>query len=611
MSEGEPPQSPAERREALKRIYAEAQSCTRCPELASTRRSVVFGAGNADADLMFVGEAPGAKEDEQGVPFVGQAGKLLEKLLGEIGMQRSEVFIANTLKCLRYNAQVQLADGSWERIGRLVRRRYQGKVMAVNADGRLVARSVIGWHESPVGDRRVFRLTYAAAKRAGAGRVCIELTGDHPVLTERGYVPVEDLRISDRIATGQALSDLAYDVVCGTLLGDGSLQAKSATLTLAHSDRQESYAAFKAQLLAELKPRLAKLTVAAVAGGPRAHGAVHVRTLAHRALGLLRNDFYNPVKRVPPWISERMNERMLAIWFMDDGYTRIRPGGRRPLAEIATNSFTDDDLQVLIRGLARLGLPAKASRGRLYFDVETTESLCEKIAPHVPPSMRYKLHPEVEARVPFDESGLRPRGAQVMFDYVEVADVTSRERADRTFFCLDVEETHNFVTAGGVVHNCRPPGNRDPLPLELENCRDYLYSQLELIRPKVVCTLGNFATKLLREDKTGITRLHGQPELRAIGPRVVRLYPIFHPAAALYTPRMLQTLRDDFMRLPELLAMPEPEQPAQLIVPEREVEPEAAQPSGSDPDADGQRPGEGAARAGGSSGAPADQLGLF
>ena len=60
---------------------------------------VVFGAGNADAELMFVGEAPGANEDQQGLPFVGQAGKLLERLLGEIGLDRAEVFIANVLKC--------------------------------------------------------------------------------------------------------------------------------------------------------------------------------------------------------------------------------------------------------------------------------------------------------------------------------------------------------------------------------------------------------------------------------------------------------------------------------------------------------------------------------
>jgi uracil-DNA glycosylase len=118
------------------------------------------------------------------------------------------------------------------------------------------------------------------------------------------------------------------------------------------------------------------------------------------------------------------------------------------------------------------------------------------------------------------------------------------------------------------VLKCRPPGNRDPLPAEIDNCRDYLYRQVELIQPRVICSLGNFSTKLLREDPTGITRVHGQPEVLTLGRRAVRLYPIYHPAAALYTPRMLETLREDFTRLPELLALPAPPQPELLEVPE-------------------------------------------
>lgn len=107
---------------------------------------------------------------------------------------------------------------------------------------------------------------------------------------------------------------------------------------------------------------------------------------------------------------------------------------------------------------------------------------------------------------------------------------------------------------------CRPPGNRDPQPAEIANCQQYLFQKLALIRPRVVCTLGNFATKLLRQDPTGITRLHGRPEERRIGERDVVLYPLLHPAAALYTPAMLDTLRADFAGIPALLEAPaEPE----------------------------------------------------
>ena len=115
------------------------------------------------------------------------------------------------------------------------------------------------------------------------------------------------------------------------------------------------------------------------------------------------------------------------------------------------------------------------------------------------------------------------------------------------------------------VLKCRPPGNRDPQPVEIENCKGYLYRQVELIQPTVICTLGNFSTKLLREDPAGITRVHGQPEVLTLGRRAVRLYPIFHPAAALYTPRMLETLREDFARLPELLAQGAPDQSRETL----------------------------------------------
>ncbi len=124
------------------------------------------------------------------------------------------------------------------------------------------------------------------------------------------------------------------------------------------------------------------------------------------------------------------------------------------------------------------------------------------------------------------------------------------------------------------VLKCRPPQNRDPHPNEIEACNGYLRSQIELIEPTVICTLGNFSTKLLRADSTGISRLHGREEERVIGPRAVRLYPLCHPAAALYTPSTLEALRADFHRIPTILARGAPSQPERFEpVPELE-EPE-------------------------------------
>src|SRR5947209_17017738 len=118
------------------------------------------------------------------------------------------------------------------------------------------------------------------------------------------------------------------------------------------------------------------------------------------------------------------------------------------------------------------------------------------------------------------------------------------------------------------VIKCRPPGNRDPQPDEIEQCEGYLFRQIEAIEPKLVATLGNFATKLLSGKQLGITRVHGQEQEVTLGGRRVTLYPLYHPAAALYTPRMLEVLEEDFRRLPDLLGRePAPPPPPLQIVP--------------------------------------------
>jgi DNA polymerase len=157
---------------------------------------------------------------------------------------------------------------------------------------------------------------------------------------------------------------------------------------------------------------------------------------------------------------------------------------------------------------------------------------------------------------------------------------------------------------------CRPPGNRDPLPREIEACQDYLFRQVQLIEPTVICTLGNFSTKLLRAEGTGISRLHGRDEVRVIGPRAVRLYPLYHPAAALYTPATLEMLREDFHRIPEVLARGAPEQPpeAELLPALDEVLAQAAPVL----DSEGSAAEEFRHPAGGSQPSdPGEQLGLF
>ena len=136
--------------------------------------------------------------------------------------------------------------------------------------------------------------------------------------------------------------------------------------------------------------------------------------------------------------------------------------------------------------------------------------------------------------------------------------------------------SRNEVFVANVL-KCRPPGNRDPQPDEIDTCKPYLFKQVELIQPRVVCTLGNFATKLLTRSNRGITSVRGQPQVHELGARWVRIYPILHTAAALRTPRVREQLEEDFSRLPALLAEPPPQPPGAVLPPAARVaEPEPA-----------------------------------
>ena len=149
----------------------------------------------------------------------------------------------------------------------------------------------------------------------------------------------------------------------------------------------------------------------------------------------------------------------------------------------------------------------------------------------------------------------------------------------------EIGMTREDVFIANVLKS-RPPGNRDPQPEEIEACKPFLARQIELIEPRVICTLGNFSTKLLTRRQDGITRVHGQPQDHVIAGLPIRLYPIYHPAAGLRSTAMQETLREDFKRLPELL--------------------EAARPQ-----TERLEPGEGEVGGGSAEAVAASQLGLF
>lgn len=103
------------------------------------------------------------------------------------------------------------------------------------------------------------------------------------------------------------------------------------------------------------------------------------------------------------------------------------------------------------------------------------------------------------------------------------------------------------------VVKCRPPENRDPAPDEIEACSPHLLEQIAIIRPRIVCTLGRFATKLLGETELSMTAVHGKAKERTLAGVQTLIFPVFHPAAALYAPTNKKVLEEDFDKLKTLL----------------------------------------------------------
>lgn len=517
--------------EQLEILRAQVAECRHCPHLANARTQTVFGEGNPDAQVMFVGEAPGADEDTTGKPFVGRAGKLLTQVINRLGFYRKDVYICNVLKCLRYNARVMLEDGSMEMIWKLVRQRYSGKVMSVNAEGVLEARHVVGWHSSPLGSRNVYKLSYHSKKNVGRSKGGIMLTEDHPVLTRRGMVPVSLLEPQDEIATGFGFTPITLQVLAGLILGDGHINAKRAALTFSHCLEQKDYLKFKADLLHdEIPGRISEVSVRYQRGTKT---AIQFSSFAHPGLKFIRQAVYKQTKTLEPWLVEHLSELSLAVAFMDDGYMRQREG-KQPLAEFAFHDFDAEAIRLIMLKFEKFGLSAKYRRGRVNFDVPNTRLLSKIIGPYICPSMRYKMPPGASPYIPIENHGER----FTFYDTVDVQPVDFNG-TDKTFYCIDVEENRNFVTAGGVVHNCRPDvpiaslgGNRKPTDAEVQTCIPWLHRQVEIVNPKVIVCLGATALDGMRLSGENISKVRGQTFNYYGLPAI----PTYHPAYVLRNP---------------------------------------------------------------------------
>jgi DNA polymerase I-like protein with 3'-5' exonuclease and polymerase domains/uracil-DNA glycosylase len=460
--------------------------CDECPLV--NERPVPPQIPHGKTKLVIVGEGPGRTEGHTGIPFTGPSGRLLDQLLRRNGMQRAEAHVTNTHLCLDGPTLVRMAGGSTMRINEIVKRKYRGQVLTVEADGSLGVRPIVGWHRNLRGRRRLVRLTHEFSKGNPQGSARTHLTEEHLVLTSEGWRKAREvdgllIATGDRAPTGAAL-----EVAIGTLLGDGSIpRTQSGYLCVCHAVDQAEYCRLKATVLG-----------ATTFSAPGHHGwqaKEGFRTYSSGFFHQMRRTFYpKGKKRIPPEIASNLSALSLAIWFLDDGYMRHR-SNRSPRAEICGAAFSRSDLARIVRRLReRFSLDCKVNRkgpARIQFTAQGSFRLSLLIAEFVPPSMEYKLCPE--HRGVFDPYAFRATSGP-FFARARVQSVSIRPRL---VYCIDVEKTHNFITTTVVAHNCRSRTEQE-IPEAIVCCAPRLFRELGEIERRVpIAALGKAASKAL------------------------------------------------------------------------------------------------------------------
>lgn len=525
--------------EALQILDRKIAVCRKCEGLAEYRDAesytTVPGVGLPNADLMVIGEAPGKNEAKQGEPFVGKAGNLLTNILKAAGWQRDQIFITNILKCLYGPTAILTADG-YKRVDWIVKHGYQGKVACVDSDNQIQWRIITGWHKSPRLNRRLHKVSLDYARKNHRGKTGGIFTEDHEFLTRAGWKQLINLQPMDSIHSGTTQpSQQVRQMLVGMMLGDAQFRGNN--FCCGHSYKQFPYLLHKAKLLGHPITKM-KFTPIEIQGTNTA--AVGFCLKATPFYRKMQDFFYqNGIKRITPGSLRDFGAISLAYLFMDDGH--LRP---KKISEIATCNFEEEDVKLLIRVIEKRFsicgyLRQNSQYPRIHFGVENTTKLSEIIAPFVPESMEYKLLPE-HRTIPKVVLDLTP---EPFFDEFEIVRRTDCEVKSKSVYCISVEEFENFITRSGVVHNCRPPGNRDPEEAEANNCRQFLDMQIRCINPKWILCFGRIASVFLlgKDSDTTIGSLRGEVH-DFDGRKVICTY---HPSYLLRQPAAKKDVWED------------------------------------------------------------------
>ncbi|MBI3330522.1 MAG: recombinase RecA [Candidatus Omnitrophica bacterium] len=422
-------------------------------------------------------------EGEMGDQFVGLQARLmsqaLRKLTAAIARSKTCCIFINQLRekigvmfgCFAYSTRVVLADGTTEKIGKIVNQRLPVEVLSMDPrTGEISPRKIAQYFRNGETDEW---LSFEVEAAGGPGRRKFTCTSNHLIFTPGGKRPAGEIKEGEEVLVAvehYAISPDQEQLLLGGVLGDGALRRTSThkvTFRIGHGLRQHDYLTWKHDMLAPFAHAIAPT------GKGLGFDTIPMKQLAwlHEAVYYGRN---GGKQAVTEEVVRRLDARAIAIWYADDGsfsgsYDRWGHGK----AEIYAKSLSRDDRELLAHHCEGLGMgrPTVTHRG-LLFSGERTRLLHERIAPYVHPSMAYKLHPDLRGRFEWqpDASDAHLNGTRLKSRTTfraEPMKVVKKRRMPalprkRTRFDLEIEGNHTYLVDHVVVHNSpeTTPGGR-------------------------------------------------------------------------------------------------------------------------------------------------------
>lgn len=385
----------------------------------------------------------------------------MRKMVGAVSKTNTALVFLNQLRekvgvmygCFNYNARVVLADGSTEKIGKIVNQKLPVEVMSFNPETKSVeAKPVIAWHNNGKAD--YFLQIETTSSLGKNGKSSFGVTPNHMIFTPKGEVPAGELEVGDRVVSmaRKSFSSLQMEIAAGSILGDGSVRPTgyhNTTLRIQHGLKQVEYAKYKATLFGNML----------VDAGANKNSSWGFSTAASIDLTDLWSKCYSGKDRlICSDLLDLVTLQSVAIWYMDDGtfggsYKKWGKGK----SSICAKSYTEAELGLLADKLQSLGLPRPSveKRGRLLWYGEDSYLFQKSIAKYIHPSMEYKIHPNLRGSFVGPEEHTHLYAAYQIVPHESVVYKIYRkpETESMNRFDVTVADNHTYFVDGVAVHN--------------------------------------------------------------------------------------------------------------------------------------------------------------